>query len=206
MNARPTLHTAAERAELHDPSQPFIVGDDLEKVIALVNRAMRENIAGVTLRMHSPHDLDDDRDDREPLTPGVRRMVLCLDSASGQPGVVNPETVQTLFMLYVIGKGPNLQLDAERVLQWVARVEQANGAACVTADDIGNPAVLKTMARNRVEAKLVAEELAAGGAETNRVADEVRAAVANPAAWSLIKEDDIVVATRSLHRARGTFA
>jgi hypothetical protein len=206
LNARPTLHTAAERAELHDPSQPFIVGDDLEQVIALVNRAMRENIAGVTLRMHSPHDLDDDRDDRAPLTPGVRRMVLCIDSASGHPGIENPEAVSTVFMLYVIGKGPNLQLDAERVLQWVARVEQANGVALVAADDINTPAVVRGLVRNRLDARDMAKELAASGTETNRVADEVRAAVADPLAWSLIQDDDIVVATKSLHRARGSDA
>jgi hypothetical protein len=206
LNARPTLHTAAERAELHDPPQPFIVGDDLERVIALANRAMREDIAGVKLTMHSPHDLDAEHDDREPLTPGVRRMVLCLDSASGQPGVVNPETVQTVCMLYVIGKGPNLHLDAERVLQWVARVEQANCVALVAADDINTPAVVRGLVRNRLDARDMAKELAASGEETNRVADEVRAAVANPAAWSLIKDDDVVVATKSLRRKRGPAA
>ncbi len=206
MNARPMLHTPGERAELHDPSQPFITGDDLEQVIALANRAMRENIVGVTLRMHSPHDLDAEHDDREPLTPGVRRMVLCLDSACGQPGIENPEAVSTVFMLYVIGKGPNLQLDAERVLQWVARVEQANGATCGAAGDIGNPAVVRGLVRNRLDARDMAKELAASGTETNRVADEVRAAVADPSAWSLIKDDDIVVARKSLHRARGPFA
>lgn len=206
MNARPTLHTAAERAELHDPSQPFITGDDLEQVIALANRAMRENIVGVTLRMHSPHDLDAEHDDREPLTPGVRRMVLCLDSACGKPGVVNPETVQTLFMLYVIGKGPNLQLDAERVLQWVARVEQVNGDVLDAAGDIGQPAILRGMVRNRLDAKGVADALATAGTVTNRVANEVRAAVADTSAWSPISDEDIVVATKSLHRARGPSA
>lgn len=206
MSARDTLYSAAERASLHDPSQPFIVGDDLEQVIALANRAMCEDIVGVKLAMHSPHDLDAEDDDREPLTPGVRRMVLCIDSTSGQLGVINPETVSTVYTLYVIGKGPNLQLDAERVLQWVARVEQANGAACMTADDIGNPAVLRTMARDRLEAKRVSDELAAGGAETNRIADEVRAAVANPGTWSPIKDDDIAVVTKSLRRARGPSA
>jgi hypothetical protein len=203
LNARTTPYTAAQLAERNDPTQPFITGDELEQVIALANQAMREDIEGVTLRMHSPHDLDAEHDDREPLTPGVRRMVLCIDSSSGQPGVVNPETVQTVFMLYVIGKGPNLQLDAERVLQWVARVEQANGATVDAAGDINDPAVVRGLVYDRLCAKDMAKGLAAGGKETNRVADEVRAAVADHTAWSLIKDDDVVVVTKSLYRARG---
>lgn len=206
MKARDTLHTAAERAALHDPSQPFIIGDDLEQVIALTNRAMREDIEGVALRMHSPHDLDAGHDEREPLTPGVRRMVLCIDSSSAQPDVAHPETVKTLYSLYVIGKGPNLQLDAERVLQWVARVEQVNGDVLDAAGDIGQPAILRGMVRNRLDAKGVADALATAGTVTNRVANEVRAAVADTSAWSPISDEDIVVATKSLHRARGPSA
>ena len=203
MNARPTAYAAAER---QDPTQPFITGDDLEQVIAVANRAMREDIEGVTLRMHSPHDLDAECDDREPLTPGVRRISLCIDSSSGQPGVVNPETVLTVFLLYVIGKGPNLQLDAERVLQWVARMEQANGATIDAASDINDPAVVRGLVKDRLGAKDLAKGLAASGKETNRVADEVRAAVADHSGWSLIKDDDVVVATKSLHRLRGPSA
>jgi len=200
MNARPALFSGDELAAMDSPFEPLVTGADLESLIALANFAMGNDLEGVTLRMHSPHDLDADEDDRDPLTPGVRRLTLSIEHPAGLLGVEDSASVVLVCRLFIVGKGPNLQLDAERVLRWVARVERANFAAFSAAGDISNPDIVRTLVEDKLAAQGVADELAAGGNETNRVADEVRAAVANPRTWSPIRADDIVAAWCSLRR------
>jgi hypothetical protein len=201
--SRPVLFSDADLAARSVPLQPFVIGEDLEQLIELANLAMRNDVEGVTLHMHSPHDLDAVDGDRDPLTPGVRRLTLTIKNPSGFGGN-DPAEVSLVFCLLAAGKGPNLQLDAERVLQWLARVERANFAAVAAADDIADPAVLRTLVRDRLAAEDMANGLAAGGSEGNRVADEARAAVADRSAWSPIRPGDIVTAWCSVRRLRRT--
>lgn len=197
MSGRDPLYTPEQFAARNNPSEPFVTGADLEELISVVNTVMRSPVDGFTLHLDSPHDLDAKSDDRGPLTPGVRRILLVIE---------HPETISHIYRLYVVSKGPNLQLDAERLLQWIARVERANGATTDAASDLADPAVVRTIAGNRIEARDVSDALAATARETNSVADEVRAAVADTSTWLRIQDDDIVVATMGLYRVRKPFA
>lgn len=177
-----------------------VTGETLAQLVALANEAMRCPISGVSLRMFSPNDLDTGPDERTPLPPGVRRIGLAIDKPEAYQGPEDLEAVRLVFWLYVIGQGPTVQLDAETLLRWAAEVEAAASPADDAATDLANPATLRVLARERVEAREVSRALAGASRTINTVADEVRATVANPAKWLPIGPHDSVAATVSLHR------
>ncbi|HET6806010.1 MAG TPA: hypothetical protein VFH59_11280 [Frateuria sp.] len=177
-----------------------VTGDELAQLVALANEAMRAPIPGVSLRMFSPNDLDAEPDERAPLPPGVRRIALAIDKPDAYQGPEHAGAVRLVFWLYVIGEGPTVQLDAEALLRWVAQVEAAASPAEDAASDLANPATVRTLAKERTEAREVSRALAGASRAINSVADEVRASVANPATWLPIGPDDAVIATWSLHR------
>ncbi|SEJ03760.1 hypothetical protein [Frateuria terrea] len=177
-----------------------VTDEALAQLIALANDAMRAPIPGVSLRMFSPNDLDAEPDERAPLPPGVRRIALAIDKPEVYRGPESPGTVRLVFFLYVAGHGPTVQLDSEALLRWAAQVEAAASPAHDAASDLANPATVRTLAKDRVDAREVSQALAGASRAINSVADEVRAAVADPATWLPISPADAVIATVSVHR------
>jgi hypothetical protein len=181
-----------------------VTGASLAQLVALANEAMRAPIPGVSLRMFSPSDLDAEPDDCAPLPPGVRRICVAIDSPEPFRGPEDPAAVRLVFSLLVAGSGPNVQLDAETLLRWAARVEVAAGPAHDAAADLADSATVRALAKQQADAREVSQALADASNRINTVADEVRAKMADPSTWLPIGPSDVVHAWASLHHISGT--
>jgi hypothetical protein len=99
-----------------------------------------------------------------------------------------------------------MQIDAEQLLRWATSVEAAASPAHDAAADLANPATVRVLAKDRADAREVSRALAGASRAINTVADEVRAAVADPITWLPIGPSDQVFATVTLHRIPSTEA
>lgn len=175
-------------------SDAQITGQDLEQLVQLANAAMCNEVPGVALFTHSPFDLGVPKGDRVPLPPGVRQLGMILSNP-------NDESTQFAVALYVVGKGPTVQLDGHTLLRWAVLIEEAAMPAHDAALDIGSAVSLRQLAKSGGDARYLSNALSTASRQVNAVADEVRAAVSDPATWLPIEPEDAVYATYELRRA-----
>ena len=177
-----------------------ILSDELSDLIALVNKVMAQPVDGLTLRLWSPSDLDAPRDGTAPLPPGVRRISMVIDNPAGWLDPRYVEGCRLVFWLYVVGSGPNIQLDAETLLRWAVQIENTAGFAEDTSRDVADPPTLRALAKDRLARRDISQALARASHRANAVADDVRASVGDPSTWLPISPSDSVRAVATLHR------